>query len=277
MARPVVFLSDYGLDDEFVGVCHGVIARVAPDIRVIDLTHGIPAHDVSLAALVLAQSVRFMPAEVVYLAVVDPGVGTARRSVAVETASGAALVGPDNGLLSLAWEELGGAVRAAEITSTDVILQPVSRTFHGRDVFAPAAANLAAGGALEDLGPQVATTELVALRRPVPAVALGRVHCTVLSVDRFGNLQLACTREDLARAGLGDAAALDVHADLASALARRAETFADVPAGDLALIVDSRGWLAIALNGGNAAAGLGVGPRDALTLTEPEGSGPPIG
>jgi S-adenosylmethionine hydrolase len=271
MARPIAFLSDYGLDDEFVGVCHGVIARIAPDAPVIDLTHGIPPHEVSLGALVLADSVRFMPEGSVYLAVVDPGVGTRRRSVAVETGSGAHLVGPDNGLLSLAWHELGGPVRSVEISSGKVVLEPVSKTFHGRDVFSPAAAHLATGLPLHELGPEVPVGDLVALARPVPAVAQGRVTCTVLAVDRFGNLQLGCASADLERAGLVDRPALDVHTDLASAEARRADTFSDVPPGGLALIVDSRGWLALAVNGGNAAGSLLVGPHDAVTLSSPEG------
>src|SRR6184192_3638615 len=124
MARPIVFCSDYGLADEFVGVCHGVIARIAPEARVIDLTHGIRAMDVRGGAAELMTSVRYMPDDAVFLAVVDPGVGTARRAVAVETAGGQVLVGPDNGLLSLAWVQLGGPARAVEITSRDVILTP---------------------------------------------------------------------------------------------------------------------------------------------------------
>jgi hypothetical protein len=271
MARPIVFLSDYGLDDEFVGVCHGVMARIAPDAPVIDLTHGVPAHEVSLGALVLAQSVRFMPGDAVYLAVVDPGVGTRRRALAVETGSGAPLVGPDNGLLSLAWKDLGGAARAVEITSEKVLLEPVSKTFQGRDVFAPAAAHLAAGMAIQELGPDVPTSDLVAVAGPVPAVASGRVTCTVLAVDRFGNLELGCTPADLERAGLHDERALEVHSDLASAHARRSETFSDVPPGDLAVFVDSRGWVALAVNGGSAAGSLLVEPKDAVTLSAPGG------
>jgi S-adenosylmethionine hydrolase len=270
MPRPIAFLSDYGLDDEFVGVCHGVIARIAPGAPIIDLTHGIPPHEVSLGALVLADSVRFMPEDAVFLAVVDPGVGTRRLSVAVETGSGAHLVGPDNGLLSLAWQELGGPVRSVEISSGKVVLEPVSKTFHGRDVFAPAAAHLAGGLPLHELGPEIPVGDLAALGRPVPAVAQGRVTCTVLAVDRFGNLQLGSTSADLERAGLMDRPALEVHTDLASAGARRADTFSDVPPGSLALMVDARGWLALAVNGGSAAGSLLVGPHDAVTLSSPE-------
>jgi S-adenosyl-L-methionine hydrolase (adenosine-forming) len=270
-SRPIVFCSDYGLADEFVGVCHGVIARVAPQVRVVDLTHGIAAHDVRQGALTLAQAARYMPEAAVFLAVVDPGVGSTRRAVAVEAASGASLVGPDNGLLSLTWQGLGGAVRAVEITSPDVVLQPPSRTFHGRDVFAPAAAHLANGSPLDDLGPEVGVDSLTSLRGPEPAVAQGRVTCAVLGVDRFGNVQLACRGEDLERAGLGDVPLLDLHADLAASTLRRAETFSDVPAGALALIVDSRGWLAVTLNGGSAAAALSLGPQDTVALSAAAG------
>ena len=154
-ARPIVFISDFGLDDEFVGVCHGVIARISPHSRMIDLTHGVPPGDVRRAALILADAVRYMPEESVYLAVVDPGVGTARRAVAVEASGGAILVGPDNGVLSLAWDRLGGAARAVLIASPDVVLPTPSRTFHGRDVFAPAAAHVAAWRPLQDVGPPV--------------------------------------------------------------------------------------------------------------------------
>src|SRR6266511_4683271 len=135
----ITFLSDYGLEDHFVGVCHGVIARIAPNARVIDLAHGIPPQDVLRGAMVLAGAAPFMPEDAVYLGVVDPDVGGPRGAVAVRAASGALLVGPDNGLLSLAWEALGGAEAAVEIAAPDVLLEPVSATFHGRDVFAPAA------------------------------------------------------------------------------------------------------------------------------------------
>jgi len=144
MARPIVFVTDYGLADGFVGICHGVMARIAPEARVIDLTHAIPRQDVMRGALVLGRATDFMPGDAVYAAVVDPGVGSERRSIAVRAASGAVLVGPDNGLLSMAWDAFGGAVAAVEIAAEDVVLQPVSKTFHGRDVFAPAAAHLEA-------------------------------------------------------------------------------------------------------------------------------------
>jgi S-adenosylmethionine hydrolase len=268
VGRPIVFCSDYGLSDEFVGVCHGVIARIAPDVRVIDLTHGVPAMDVAHGAAVLAAATRYMPDGAVFLGVVDPGVGSRRRAVAVEAASGALLVGPDNGVLSLAWQELGGATRACEITSPDVVLRPTSHTFHGRDVFAPAAARLANGADLEALGPEITVDSLVAVSVQRAVVADRKVRCAVLSLDRFGNVQLAAREDDLARAGLDDADELLLDTDEAGAVSlRRARTFADVGLGQAALIVDSTGWLAAAVNGGNLAEALRVRPGDPVVLT----------
>jgi len=173
MARPIVFVTDYGLADGFVGICHGVMARIAPEARVIDLTHAIPRQDVMRGALVLGRATDFMPGDAVYAAVVDPGVGSERRSIAVHAASGAVLVGPDNGLLSMAWDAFGGAVAAVEIAAEDVVLQPVSKTFHGRDVFAPAAAHLAHGLPLERMGPSVDPAGLRALELAAPMLAGG--------------------------------------------------------------------------------------------------------
>ena len=268
MVRPIVFCSDYGLADEFVGVCHGVIARIAPEARIIDLTHGVPAMDVTRGAGAIAAATRYMPDDAVYLGVVDPGVGSPRRAVAVEAASGAVLVGPDNGVLSLAWEALGGAVRAVQITSPDVILRPTSDTFHGRDVFAPAAAQLANGADLGALGPDVAVDSLVAVSVPGAVVADRQVRCAVLSLDRFGNVQLAAREEDLARAGLEQADELLLDTDEAGAVSlRRARTFGDVGPGQTALIVDSAGWLAAAVNGGSLAEALRVRSGDPVVLT----------
>ena len=148
MPRPITFLSDYGWSDEFAGVCRAVIARIAPEARVIDLSHGIARHDVGQGAAVLANAVGFAPAGI-HLAVVDPGVGTERRPVAVASADdGRVFLGPDNGLLSLALDRFGGAVAAADLSSSPLRLEPVSATFHGRDLFAPVAAHLALGASL---------------------------------------------------------------------------------------------------------------------------------
>ncbi len=268
MGRPIVFLTDYGLEDEFVGVCHGVMARISPQSRVIDLTHAIRRQDVARGALVLAGAARYMPDDAVYVGVVDPGVGTARRAVAVETSGGAALVGPDNGLLSLAWEELGGIRRAVEVTAEEVLLRPVSATFHGRDVFAPAGAHLAAGRSVESLGPPLDAGSLAVLALPAPDVAPGEVRCRVIGVDRFGNVQTNARAAHLAVAGLDALGRLAAGAGAGGrvAAAARVSAFAEVPEGELAVLVDSGGWVALAVNRGSAGAMLELGPGDEVTF-----------
>ena len=203
VARPILFLSDLGVRDEFVGVCHSVIATIAPDAAVIDLSHGVPPTNVQAGAMTFRDCIAFAPQDGVLLGVVDPGVGTDRKAIAVETASGRILVGPDNGLLSLAWEAAGGPTRAFEITAPDVLLQPVSSVFHGRDVFAPAAAHLAAGRPPEDLGPELKTDELMTLTLPEADILTGEIRAEVLDVDRFGNVRLNVRPADLPAAGLG--------------------------------------------------------------------------
>jgi S-adenosyl-L-methionine hydrolase (adenosine-forming) len=267
MSRPIVFLTDYGLDDEFVGVCHGVIARIAPEARVIDLAHGIPPQDVLRGALVLAGAVPYMPSDAVYLAVVDPGVGGPRGAIAVATADGALLVGPDNGLLSLAWQELGGVIQAVEISAPDILLQPVSATFHGRNVFAPAAAHLAEVADLAELGPEVDIAGLQHVHVPPPVVAPGELAAVVLGVDRFGNLELNAKPDDLAEAGLAGMARLLLRHAGGSTGIVPARTFADVPPGEGALIEDSSGSLAVVVNQGNAAKAFGLGAGSPVTLS----------
>lgn len=265
--KPIVFLSDYGLEDEFVGICHAVVARISPESSVIDLTHAIPPQDVLRGALVLGRSIRYLPTDTVVLAVVDPGVGTPRRPVAVETVQGSQLmVGPDNGLLSQAWAERGGLARAFEIADTGVILEPVSATFHGRDIFAPAAAHLAAGIALEEVGPEVDPDSLVALTAPVPEVETGRVNAEVVGVDRFGNVSISARAEHLEQAGLGGGLRLEVVTRAGATSVRRAATFADVSEGEFAIIENSSGRLAIVVNRGNAAEALELSFGDPLTL-----------
>lgn len=257
---PVVFLSDYGLGDEFVGVCHMVMANAGVE-QVIDLTHSVEPQDVFHAAIVLSEAVPFMPRECVYVAVVDPGVGSDRRSVAVETDAGAYLVGPDNGLLSLAADALGGSTTAVEITSGDVMLSPVSPTFHGRDVFAPAAAHLATGMSIGDLGPEVDPGSLRSITIPSPLTAESAVGAEVLSVDRFGNVQLNVRPRDLESSGLSGSLVVD---------GRRlplVATFSDVAEGEGAAVFDARGWLALIVNRGSAAEkfGLSAGSRVSLS------------
>jgi S-adenosylmethionine hydrolase len=261
VARPVVLLSDYGLEDGFVGTCHAVIARISPKSQVIDLTHSVPAHDVFRGALLLHDAVPYVPSDAVVFAVVDPGVGTSRRAIAVRTSFGLDLVGPDNGLLSLAWDAAGGVGSAVEITSPAVMLQPVSATFHGRDVFAPAAAHLARGANLGDLGLIVDLASLVSLELPRAEVTHGGVRATVIGVDRFGNLQLSARAADLPAE-----ARIELHGSSGTALVQRVATFADVPVGELALVIDSWGWAAVVVNLGSAAEALGLAPGDGIEL-----------
>jgi S-adenosylmethionine hydrolase len=269
--RPIVFLSDYGLDDEFVGLCHLVIARIAPDVRVIDLSHGIPPRDIARGAMVLADAIPYAPPNAVLLAVVDPGVGTARLPVVVE-AGGAFLIGPDNGLLSLAWDRLGGASRAFAIESDLVGLSPPSRTFHGRDVFAPAAARVAAGGSPETLGRALDLGGMMRIAPPSATVKPRSVDCRVVGIDRFGNVQLSAREEDLRQAGLAMADTLAVRTPKRTLSVRRARTFADVTEGDPALIVDATGRFALIVNGGSATDSLKLLVGDSIEVFDPGAS-----
>jgi S-adenosyl-L-methionine hydrolase (adenosine-forming) len=266
VARPVTFLSDYGTADEFVGVVHAVIARVAPEALVIDLTHGIPRHDVLRGALTLARTLPFAPAGV-HLAVVDPGVGAARRAVAMRTAEeDRVLVGPDNGLLMPAVERFGGIDEAVEISESPWRLEPVSATFHGRDVFAPVAAHLATGAALATAGAQLDPAGLVPLELPRPRVEPGAIVAAVAAVDGFGNVQLLAEGDDLADAGLARGAAVTVAAGPRVIAATVARTFADVPPGEAIVYEDAARALAVAVNSGDAASALGVRAGDEIRV-----------
>jgi S-adenosylmethionine hydrolase len=262
----VTFLSDYGLADEFVGVVHGVIARIAPDARVIDLSHAVPRQDVQSGALMLARALPFTPAGV-HLAVVDPEVGARRRAIALRTADDdRLLVGPDNGLLLPAAERCGGAVQAVEISASPWRLEPVSATFHGRDLFAPVAARLAAGADLAEAGTPLNVDELVTLELPAARTEHGSVIAPVVHVDAYGNAQLAATHDDVTFK-LGDALRVEAIGGLGSAIARYARTFADVAPGDLILYADAAGQLALAVNTGDAAQLLEVGSGDRVRIS----------
>jgi S-adenosylmethionine hydrolase len=269
VARPILFLTDYGLADEFVGMCHAVIARLAPEVRVIDLSHGISPGDVLGGAVTLASAVPHSPQDAVYLAVVDPGVGTERRTVALDAGRGA-LVGPDNGVLALAAEALGGVDRAVEIDPSRVAPGPVSATFHGRDVFAPAAAVIASGGRLEELGSEFDPSSVARVAIDEPIVSAVRLETIALGVDRFGNVRLAARPGDLARAGLGDRFGV-VRGDRRFT-ARMIRTFADLGPNELGLLEDSAGWLALVRNGSSAADALGCAPYDRIMLDREEGA-----
>ncbi|MEA2182243.1 MAG: hypothetical protein QOF69_1428 [Solirubrobacteraceae bacterium] len=260
--RTVTFLSDYGLDDDFVGVCHGVIARIAPDVRVIDVTHGIARHDVRAGALVLRRALPYMPAGV-HLAVVDPGVGATRRAVALRCAKEERLlVGPDNGLLMAAAAGFGGVVEAADVGRSPLRLQPLSMSFHGRDVFAPMAAHLAAGISLGEVGEPLDPGELVELELPRARLEDGCVVAHVVQADRYGNVMLDVEHEELAGSGLKLGHAVTVNGERAL----YATTFADVPAGGLLLYEDGYRTPAIAVNRGSALAQLGLAPDDEILV-----------
>ncbi|MGN9914717.1 SAM hydrolase/SAM-dependent halogenase family protein [Phytohabitans sp. LJ34] len=248
--------TDYGLSDGFVAACHGVIARLAPGVRVIDVTHGVAPGDVPRGAAVLAQTVPHLP-PAVHIAVVDPGVGTARRGVAARTPGGL-LVGPDNGLLPWAADALGGIEALVELANPEWFLPDVSRTFHGRDIFAPVAARLAVGADIADAGPATDPATLVRLADPVVAVGEGWLEAEVLTIDRFGNVQLAATGEALD--GLGE------HLRVGGVRAVRGATFAAAAPGGLVVYVDSAGRAAVAINGGRAAVVLSVTPGDVVRL-----------
>ena len=265
MSRPILFLSDFGLDDEYVGICHSVIARLAPGIPVVDLTHGVPPQDVTAGAVALAGAVPYSPPEAVYLAVVDPGVGTERRAVAVE-AGRAVLVAPDNGLIGLALMALGGPRRAVVVDPARVSPWPVSATFHARDVFSPAAAMLASGAALEDLGGALDVGELSELMVGEPLVEPGRISTTVIGVDRFGNLRLAAGSRDLRAAGLEGEAVLELERAGGAERLRQVATFGDLDRSEAGVLIDSAGWVAVVCNLASAAERLGMRRGDRAVI-----------
>jgi hypothetical protein len=255
----VTFLSDFGLQDDFVGTCHGVIKSIAPEVEIIDVTHGISPQHVLQGALVLANTTPYMPAGV-HLAVVDPGVGSSRRPLALRSGDGRLFVGPDNGLLIPAAERLGGVEAVHELANADYALDIVSRTFHGRDLFAPAAAHLATGVGLELLGPPVAVDALARLDLPEPEIGENRIRATVLYIDRFGNVQLNLTRDNLQQAEVPPGTVIEVELGLDRYYAVVARTFADARKGDVILYEDAYRNIALAISGGNAAELFGAAP-----------------
>lgn len=240
----VSFLSDYGRGDEFVGVVHSVIRSTAPGVTVIDITHDVPPHDIRSGGLALARSAQYLCPGVV-LAVVDPGVGTERRGIAIEVGDGeSVLVGPDNGLLAPAVAMVGGATRTVSLTNTDYHLPSPGPTFDGRDVFAPVAAALCAGADLADLGEELDADTLTPGMIPVIREEEGDLVADVMWIDRFGNCQLNVDPDDIE--GWGDRIRLQINDEWR--LARRVGAFAEIGDGEIGLVVDSYGLIAIALN-----------------------------
>jgi S-adenosylmethionine hydrolase len=254
----ISFLSDYGLQDDFVGVCHSVIAGICPEARIVDLTHGIRAHDVAAGALVLEAAIAYMPAGV-HLAVVDPGVGSERRAVALRCGDGRCLVGPDNGLLTPAASAAGGIVEAVDVGDSPFALRPISATFHGRDLFAPVAARLAAGAELAQAGTPVDLETLITARVAPARLQEGALVADVRYVDAFGNLQLNATAAQLAPTGATVGASLTVSLpDGTDHDAVYGHTFADAEPGELVVYEDAQRRLAVALNRDSAADRLGL-------------------
>jgi hypothetical protein len=262
----VSLLTDYGHDDEFVGICHAVIRGIAPDVPIVDLTHGIERYGVREGALVLRNSLPYLPAGV-HVGIVDPQVGTERRAVALRTGDGRIFVGPDNGLLSLAWEAAGGVAEAVDVTRSQHRLEPVSATFHGRDIFAPVAAHLATGAELAEAGEHVDPDELEVLELPRAEVRDGEVHAHVLVIDRFGNASLDVAHADLAGSGLALGRGVEIEVGARGRfIATFAQTFADVRPGEVILYEDASRTLAIAVNRGDAARTLKLAPDSTVTL-----------
>jgi hypothetical protein len=279
--RHLSFLTDYGLDDGFVAACHGVAARIAPDATIIDVTHLVPPGDIRRGAAVLAQTVPYLP-PAVHVAVVDPGVGTARRGVAV-AAGESVFVGPDNGLLSWAVTAAGGAARAVSLTNRALWLDRAAATFHGRDIFMPAAAHLARGTELAAAGEEIDVASLVMLPPPrrrvrggnpagtgaggTPAAADAIAEGEVLTVDRFGNVQLSIAAADAVTIGLQPGGTAVISAGGRRLVLPYREMFGAVAPGEVLAFTDSAGLMSIAVNGGNAAQQLSLRPGTAVSVS----------
>ena len=263
----ISFLSDFGLADEFVGVVHSVVRSIAPEVAVVDVTHGIAPHDVRGGALALARAAQYLCPGVV-LAVVDPGVGTDRRAVAIEVGAGASvLVGPDNGLLASAVAMVGGADRAVELTNPAYQLPRVGSTFDGRDVFAPAAAHIAAGVDLDEFGPTVDPAALRPGLLPVIGTEDESLIVEVLWIDRYGNAQLNIGADDLVE--WSDPFTL-VAGDHRETIAMR-PAYAAIGTGEVGAVIDSSGLVSLAVNGGSAAARLDLASGAELRIERLDG------
>ena len=267
--RPVCFLTDFGLADDFVGTCKGVMLGIARGLTVIDLTHEVPGFEVEAGAEILQHATRYMPDGTVDLAVVDPGVGTSRRALAIETPQDALLVGPDNGLLIPAAESLGGIQEAVALTNPEYHVHPVSNTFHGRDVFAPAAAQLASGTGLQRLGQNVDPSSLMRLDEIEAHQERGEtMEAGIISIDRFGNARLSIMQE---RSGLRYGDFLQVDTGDGPMSVRYVETFGSSNAGELVLVPDSHWRLSLSINKGNASQALALRVGDRVRLLPAEG------
>jgi S-adenosyl-L-methionine hydrolase (adenosine-forming) len=265
--RLVCFFSDYGYTDDFAGTCRAVIKRIAPEVQVIDVTHGLVQRDVLGGALVLHNTLPYMPDRAVHLAVVDPGVGGPRRPVALRSAGDRLFVGPDNGLLTLAADADGGVVDAHLLTNEELWLSPLSATFHGRDIFAPVAARLAAGLPLDVVGVALEPSGLTRLDVPAPEETEDGLAATAVLVDRFGNVALNLSAAQLEAADLGERLELDCGGE--RYFTRVVRTFSSVRPSDILVLIDSYGQVALAVNSGSASEVLGVATGDRVHLRRP--------
>jgi S-adenosyl-L-methionine hydrolase (adenosine-forming) len=265
---PIITLTtDFGARDGYVGAMKGVLATLAPASTVVDLAHDVPRHDIAHAAWVLRSAAPEFPPGTIHVAVVDPGVGGGRSEVIV-AARGHFFVGPDNGIFAHVGR---GAEGSWSITSTAFRRPVASATFHGRDVFAPAAAYLAAGVELAALGPRLSPDGLVRVEVPAPEIGTRRIRATVLSVDRFGNVQLNLARAHVEQVGIEDGAQLEVAVGFERYYAVAARTFAEVSPGDIVLYEDAYGNISLAINKGNAAEMFGVAVGGGLELAREPG------
>lgn len=266
MTTFISFLSDFGHADEFVGVVHGVVARLAPEVRVIDVTHSVPRGDIRAGALALTRAIQYLPGGVI-LAVVDPGVGTQRRAIAARTDAGI-FVGPDNGLLSPAVAMVGGADRIVSITNPEMRIPAAGETFHGRDVFGPAAALLASGEAgLDDCGPPLDPETVTPLLLPLPEVAPGSISAMAWWIDRFGNVQTNVSPEEMALAGISAEATVTVRIGASAYEIPWVGAYGEVDEGELLVHVDGSGLMAIAVRAGNAAETLSLSEGQSVRFT----------
>jgi S-adenosyl-L-methionine hydrolase (adenosine-forming) len=262
-ARPIVFLSDFGLGNEWVGLCHAVMSGISPQCPIVDLSHLVRPLEVVSGALLLADSMPYLPEDAVVIGVVEPNVGK-DREIAVETQSGRHLVGPDNGLLSLGWQAAGGIRTAVELTARDVLRRPHAESFRAPDTLCPATARLASGMPIGDLGGELDPATLAVVTMAEPEVETGKITCEVIDFNRFGNVHLNVRPADLEAAGLAAEERLEIESVSGSAEARVGATYADFSAGEYGVLWDPRGWLTI-VRGNPASALDGLG----LTLAAP--------
>ena len=263
----LTFLSDFGVEDAFLGVCKGVIARTAPRVRVLDVLHLVAPQDVEQGAAVLASAIGYLPSPAVHLALVDPFRAEPVRGVAVRTADGSTFVSPDNGLTSQAWDGAGGAVSAVVLDNPEMWLPRPARTFRGRDLFSPVAARLAAGLPLERVGSALDVGQLVRLAQRAPTVEDDHVHGEVVQVDHFGNLTLNCERADLEAAGIVLGDTVELRCGGRSLTVPFALTYGEVQPGRVAVCEDSFRTITLAVNQGSAARALRAGRGEPLVIS----------